>query len=114
MDRDLRQLLESFPGVIWVTDAEFHGSEDPDLPQVVAHRRALQGEGTSYRQAFGGQIREGRVEPRRDGAGAIVGVVGMSIDMTDLEAAQAAVHHRDALVRAVVDFALDAVIIIGA
>jgi two-component system cell cycle sensor histidine kinase/response regulator CckA len=139
---DLRGLLESFPGAVWATDRdlrvttvwgadlqtlglradelvgktveEFFGSDDPEIPAVAAFRRALDGEAASYRQEYGGRVRDGRVEPLRDAGGAVIGTVGMSVDVTELGAAEAALRRSDALIRAVVETALDAIIIMDA
>ncbi|MGZ4114897.1 MAG: PAS domain-containing sensor histidine kinase [Actinomycetota bacterium] len=62
---------------------EFFGTEDPDFPAIAAHARALAGESTSYEQNWLGRRFETRVEPRYDETGAIVGALGVSLDVTD-------------------------------
>jgi PAS domain-containing protein len=80
--------------LIGKTVADFYGSDDPAIPAVAA---------------FCGLVRQGRVAPLRDRAGDVVGTVGMSVDVTELEAAEAALRQSDALIRAVVESALDAI-----
>ena len=141
LDQQLLRLLEAFPGAIWATDlelrvllllgsdlkalgvrpedvlgktiSEFSGSDDPSLPVIAAHRTALDGEVGTYRHTFGGQLRQGRVEPVRDSSGAIVGLVGMSVNITGVEASEIAARESRALTDAVVRSALDAVIVMN-
>ena len=110
MDQTLLRLLESFPGVVWVTDKELRyelvtgadlvvlgmspveivgrtvtdilGSDEVAFPAIAAHRRALAGEAAEYEQTYRGFVRRGRVEPIRDAAGAVVGAAGISTDIT--------------------------------
>jgi PAS domain S-box-containing protein len=126
VDQALRTLLASFPGVVWVTDRElraqlvfgadlavlgvepgelsrrrvtdFLGGEEADVPSVAAHGRALAGEAVEYEQVFAGQVRRGRVEPLRDDAGAVVGVVGVSTDVSERRALDRALAELGAIV----------------
>jgi two-component system, cell cycle sensor histidine kinase and response regulator CckA len=141
LDQQLQRLLESFPGVVWATDRDlrwllvfgsdlealnlrpedlvgttildFFKADDPDAPPIAAHLRALEGETVTYGHSFQGHLRQSRVEPARDGSGAVVGTVGMSVDVTKVAVAEAAVRQSEALTDAVVKAALDAVIIIN-
>jgi two-component system cell cycle sensor histidine kinase/response regulator CckA len=109
-DQVLLRLLERFPGIVWVTDGElrfelviggdlqslgidpgdvlgktvfeFVGDDEASFPVIEAHRLALTGEATDYEQGYADQIRHGRVEPQRNAAGTVIGVVGMSTDIT--------------------------------
>jgi PAS domain S-box-containing protein len=119
-------LLESFPGVVWVTDKElryelvvgadlaalgvssedvvgrtvleFLGYDEAAFPAIEAHRRALAGEAATYEQRFGSQIRRGRVEPLRDATGAVAGVTGVSTDVTAQAATDRALAELGAIV----------------
>ena len=125
-DAQFRRLLSCFPGAIWVTDLELRavavaGSDlavldlgesdllgktvsefirggDTEQASFVAHRRALSGERASYRTEVEGHIRQGKVEPLLDDDGAVLGVVGMSIDTTELVAADRALGELAAIV----------------
>ena len=89
----LRTLLDAFPGIVWTTDADLRwtaifGSdlgalgfvvddivgqeveaflgEDPMRGSAIdAHRRAVAGESAAYEIVFGGQLRQGYVQPLR-------------------------------------------------
>src|SRR5438552_13653207 len=137
VEQSLRTLLDAFPGVVWTTDAELRwtaifgsdlatlgiaaedvlGQRVPDFlgtdrmtqPAVDAHVRAVAGETASYENVFGGQLRQGYVQPLRSETGEILGTVGMSVNATE---AQLALRESEARTRAVIDAALDAVIMI--
>jgi two-component system, cell cycle sensor histidine kinase and response regulator CckA len=126
MNETLLRLLESFPGVVWVTDevlrwelvtgadlasldvdandvigrsvAEFVGDDEASQPVIAAHRRALAGESAEYEWLFKDTLRRGRVEPIRDSAGAVVGVAGISFDVTGQHATDRALAELAAIV----------------
>jgi PAS domain S-box-containing protein len=97
-DRDLR--LTSFTGGgfagrdaetgarLGLTLAQFFRTADPDHPPIAAHRRALAGEPAGYEITVDGREYEVRVEPLRDEARAIVGCVGLGVDVTERRAAE--------------------------
>jgi PAS domain S-box-containing protein len=130
--RRLREtVLAQLPAVVWATDAdlrftasagraleglglgvdevvgrtiaEFFGTDDPDFPAVAAHVRALAGEATSYEQNWLHRRFETRVEPMRDGAGAIVGTVGVAIDVTDRIWEQGTLFQTEAKYRGLIE-----------
>jgi PAS domain-containing protein len=106
----LRLLANHVPCAIWTTDAnmvvtsaigalmqgfkwpperaigrpyaEVVESDDPADPGVVAHRRALAGETTSYIRVRGARSLEVRIDPLKDENGAIVGCVGVAVEFT--------------------------------
>lgn len=102
-DRDLR--LTSFGGGgfagrdaetgarLGLTLHEFFRTADPAYPPIAAHRRALAGESATYDIRVDGRDHEVRVAPWRDGSGAIVGVLGMGLDVTAQRAAEASAAH---------------------
>jgi PAS domain S-box-containing protein len=68
---------------------DFFVTEDETFEPLVAHRKALEGEIVAYQIEWGGRCFRVLVEPLRDEAGRIVGVIGVGIDQTtqlDLEA----------------------------
>lgn len=98
-DRDLR--LTAFHGGgfagrdmetaarVGLTLHEFFRTADPAYPPIAAHRRALAGQPAAYAITVDGCEYEVRVEPWRDGAGGIVGVLGMGVDVTERRRAEA-------------------------
>ncbi|MEX0715021.1 MAG: PAS domain-containing protein [Planctomycetaceae bacterium] len=110
-DREwLRLLIEQVPAVLWTTDADlvitsgagaglrglglapnqlngtrlqdYLGSEDRTFVPLEVHYRALAGESVTVENDWKGNVFEVRVEPLRDAAGAIVGCVGLALDIT--------------------------------
>jgi hypothetical protein len=137
-DEPPRDRPGSFPGIVWLTDRdlritglygadlerlgvraedivgrtvrEFFGVEDDELPVVAAHLRALAGETASYEQEVERQPRRGWIEPVMSGDGLCIGTVGVSVSA--IEPNQMA-RESEALTRAVLQAALDAVVIIN-
>jgi len=69
--------------------SEVAESDDPADPGVVAQRRALAGETSSYVRVRGGRSLEVRVEPLRDENGAIEGCVCVAVEFTKWASAPA-------------------------
>lgn len=66
-----------------MTLQEFARTEDPDLPLVAAHRRALAGELCRFEQEWEGRIFDVHLEPLRKKGGPILGVFGVALDVTE-------------------------------
>ena len=107
----LKLLLEQLPAILWTTDRELRSTlsqgaalasiglapnqlagrtlydymqtDDPDFPTIAAHRRALAGEFVSFPETWAGRSFEAHVRPLRDPSGAIVGTLGMALDVTE-------------------------------
>jgi PAS domain S-box-containing protein len=127
--RLLRLLIDALPAGIWITDADLHitwisegrelravGLQREDLvgrtigelhreggPAVKAHRRALAGEAVGYESQFAGRWFSSQVEPVREEGGAITGVLGVALDITDRKRAEDALAREEAHVRVVTD-----------
>ena len=67
-------------------------TRDDRHPVIAAHRRALGGVSAQYERTAGPMVIEGRVEPLRDGTGAVVGCVGVALDITERRSAQTAMR----------------------
>ncbi len=64
--------------------AEYYGvKEGEDFGPIAAHRHALAGTLDSYEIEQNGRVFYCRVEPLRDAANVLVGVVGAAVDLTD-------------------------------
>ncbi|HEY4710280.1 MAG TPA: CHASE4 domain-containing protein [Candidatus Acidoferrales bacterium] len=109
----LAVMVEKMPAVLWTTDAElkitsamgagldalglralepiglpildFFFTQDSEAPPVVAHRKALEGESVAYEVTWKDRRFESHVQPFRDGEGAIQGVIGVALDITERE-----------------------------
>src|ERR1041384_8255560 len=108
-------LAEQVPAVLWTTDRELRVTSSSGAalkslvlvperivgysmadarrgrgasPQALdAHRRALAGESVSYRLVWGERSFDAHVKPLRDQRHAVVGVVGIAVDVTAREGA---------------------------
>ena len=74
---------------------EAFGTDDPDFPAIRSHRRALAGEAVTYRMEHRSRCFEAHVEPFREPGGAVVGVVGVSLDITERYWAEAALRESE-------------------
>src|SRR5438445_606306 len=120
----LAVILDQVPAMLWTTDAELRvisragaGLKSQQiLPErivgaslldqqaqhqvssesVAAHRRALAGESVAYQIRLLPRCYDVHVEPLRDEGGAIVGVVGSAVDVSDREQALAQAHRSQA------------------
>ena len=99
--------LEAFgdasDGIVGLTLAELFGTDDPDFPAIEAHRQALAGETISYEQNWNGRRFETRVEPMRDASGAVVGTVGVALDVTDRMWEQGSLFETEAKYRGLIE-----------
>ena len=120
----LALILDQVPAILWTTDRELHvisragaglksqqilperiagaslleqqSQQKVSAESVAAHRRALAGESVSYQIRLLPRCYDAHVEPLRDEGGAIVGVVGLAVDVSDREQALAQAHRSQA------------------
>src|SRR5207249_7035694 len=120
----LALILDQVPAILWTTDRELHvisragaglksqqilperiagaslleqqSQQKVSAESVAAHRRALAGESVSYQIRLLPRCYDAHVEPLRDEGGAIVGVVGVAVDVSDREQALAQAHRSQA------------------
>lgn len=107
----LSALAQQLPGVLWTVDRsmtvtsvtggglvvrnrsaesllgttlyEYVGSEDPAVPPVAAHLRALEGHSGHYEFEREGRTFHARVDPLRAPDGSIQGAVGLALEVTE-------------------------------
>jgi PAS domain S-box-containing protein len=70
---------------VGMTVLDFFRTRDPELPAIAAHRKALEGESVAFETAWETRRYESHVQPLRDGEGAIEGVIGVALDVTERE-----------------------------
>jgi PAS domain S-box-containing protein len=109
-EQRLRLMLEQMPAILWTTDRELRvtlvagaglealrltpeavvgrtifeylGTQDPAFAPIAAHYRALAGESVNFELEWLGLVLRSHMEPLRDGAGATVGCIGVTLDVT--------------------------------
>jgi PAS domain S-box-containing protein len=115
-DARFRLLMAQLPAGVWTTDAalrvktvfgsavrrledaraqapdgslyDVFGTTNPAHPAIAAHLRALGGESAQYERAEGDVVLEAHVDPLRDGTGAVVGCVGVAVNVGERRAAE--------------------------
>lgn len=115
-DARLQLLTSSIPALVWSTDAQlrftsgagaslaalgltpgelvglslwdYFGTRDPESPHMAGTLAALRGESVSAKVEWAGRIYESHIEPLRDASGAIVGTIGVALDVTDRDHAE--------------------------
>ena len=75
-------------------------SNQPEITDAV--KQALAGEEVTAAADFGGSVFEAQLTPLRDAAGAIAGVIGVAMDITERRRAEAAIEESEARLRTVV------------
>jgi PAS domain S-box-containing protein len=130
-ERRLRLVVEQVPAVLWSVDRELHftlsigggltalglkprqvvgqsifeyfQTEDRDYPPIAAHLRALRGESSKYEFAWSGKAFESYVEPLRGESGAITGVLGVALDVTERTRAERELRDGEARYRHLIE-----------
>ena len=110
-ESNLMATLDQLPVILWTTDAalrftsarggglghlnlddnevvdmtlyEYFGTGDHDSPLIAPQIAALRGEVVSYEVNWQNRSYEAHVEPMRDAAGEVVGVIGVATDVTE-------------------------------
>ncbi len=123
----LRLLMEQAPALLWSTDTSLRFtsiagavlvgvSMEPErfigVPvaevleateehvSMVSHRRALAGQRVDYDLDFDGRNYRCRVEPLRAPTGEIIGVIGVSFDVSELKQAESGLRHLNTVLEA--------------
>ena len=79
--------------VVGMTLQEYFGSDDPEFEPIRCVRSALAGSATDYELAWEGRFFETHARPLRDDTGAIVGVLGVSMDCTERRGLEDQLRH---------------------
>jgi PAS domain S-box-containing protein len=76
---------------------------EADSPVVAAHEKALQGESVSYETVWNGRTYLNQVDPSRDAEGAVHGVTGLAMDVSELKRKEDEVRDERGFLRHVLD-----------
>lgn len=125
-ERHLDLLTHQVPALVWTTDTnltftaslgavlstldlqpcdmvglsiyDYFQTQDRTFLPIAAHLRALKGESVTYEIGWVGRVFHSHIEPFRDEAGQIIGVIGVGVDMTEQKEAEVELHsYRDQL-----------------
>ncbi|MGE5603804.1 MAG: PAS domain S-box protein, partial [Nitrososphaerales archaeon] len=138
----LRILVEQVPAILWTTNGDlvYTSSEGAGLASIhvqpgqlvgtrvpgilgdgsdsegaiEAHRRALHGEGVTFRAQWGEAHFEGYIEPLREADGKIVGCIGVALDITERVRSEEVQREREQQYRNVFESTSDGMVIINA
>lgn len=93
VDRELRFLSSAGSGlakiglkpdeIAGLTLQEYLQTDDPDASSLVHHQSALAGKSAAYMVEHEGRILDCHIQPLRESSGAVVGVAGIAIDVTE-------------------------------
>jgi PAS domain S-box-containing protein len=128
-----REILDRLPALVWTTDRELRitsssggdllqvelrsaqivlvgatlysylGTDDPKHPAIAPHLRALEGASTQFEVDWFGRRFASRVDPLRDTRGAVIGTIGLAMDITEKARTAAALVESRAHVQLLVD-----------
>jgi len=141
-EQTLAVTLAQLPVVLWTTDAElrftgaagsgrevlgdadqdvrgmtlfaYFKTTDPTFGPIDAHRRALKGESVTYEAVWEGRTFQSHVEPQRDAAGGIIGVIGIAFDVTSRTDAERGMQRSVSLLEATIDATADGILVVDA
>lgn len=136
----LRLVVDQMPAVLWTTDrdlrftssaggglkalgqkpnqsigqtvSEYFQIRDPEFAPLVAHRRALMGDSSSFEITWLDRTFQTHVEPLRHADGTIKGTIGVALDVTDRQRAQQELQRSVALLRATLDSTADGLLVV--
>lgn len=139
-ETSLRLVVDQMPAVLWTTDrdlrftsssggglrglgqkpnesvgktvAEYFQIREPEFPPLVAHRRALMGQSSSFEITWLDHAFQTHVEPLRAADGAIKGTIGVALDVTERKRAERDLERSVALLRATLDSTADGILVV--
>jgi two-component system, cell cycle sensor histidine kinase and response regulator CckA len=138
----LQLMLGQTPAVLWSTDRDLRitfsrgaglaalgvandehvgkmlgqvlGSEDPEYLPYQAHLRALRGESVNYSMEFHDRAYETQIEPFRGDGGEIIGVIGITLDVTERRESTLALQASERHFRSLIENVQDVITVVDA
>ncbi|HEY1434576.1 MAG TPA: PAS domain-containing protein, partial [Thermoanaerobaculia bacterium] len=108
-----RRLFEGPPGAVVGTSLfAYFKTTDAAFEPIAAHRRALEGESTTYEMPSNGRVLQAHLEPLRESDGTIHGVLGIAFDITEHKNAEEALRRSLSLLSATIDSTADAILVV--
>jgi PAS domain S-box-containing protein len=121
-DRDLRftstmgaalASMSSTPNrVVGQSLYEYFKTSDPEFLPIRQHRLALSGQKTVYEFSWMGRVFHARIDPMRGPSGAVIGTLGLALDITERKRAEAALQESEDRWKAMVSQAPNFVMIL--
>ena len=127
----LARLVDQLPASVWTTDAELRmtsvsgkgldalgvtaddcvgktlfewfNTTDRTLPAIAAHLKALRGESVTFEYEGNGRTFSTQVVPLRNADGAIIGCIGLGVELANVRRTEDALRRSEAHYRALVD-----------
>ena len=140
-DVALRMVMSQMPAIFWTVDRDlrftgamgagrkllaeesrsieglslfaYFKTTDATFEPIAAHRKALEGEASTYETTWQGRVFQSHVEPFRDAAGQVAGVLGIAFDVTEHKQAEEELRRSISLLNATIDATADAILVVG-
>lgn len=116
IEHRLRLILTQLPAIMWTVDqdlrftsslgaglaalgleenqllgvslSDYFQTQDPEFLPIQQHQRALQGESVEFDFQWGKRLYQVRLEPLRSVSGSVEGVLGLAVDVTEIQRLQ--------------------------
>ncbi len=95
-----------------MTVADYLGTNDPEHAALAGHRRALAGDPAAYELVWRNRTFSVHLEPLRNKSGAVEGVLGIALDVSDRRREQENLERSMALLRSTLDSTADGILVV--
>jgi PAS domain S-box-containing protein len=120
-DRDLRftsavgvpahELPAQSSSLIGMSIYELFGTDNPQVPPIAAHQRALAGEPSAYDIEWHGHVFQTHVQPFRDAQGQLAGCIGVALDISERRQFEEALRESEERARRLSEVAFEGIVI---
>ncbi|MBI3669253.1 MAG: PAS domain S-box protein [Acidobacteria bacterium] len=93
---------------------DYFQRQDPDLRFIDAHRRALQGESSTFEATWGEQAFDAHIEPLRNPEGRIIGTMGVARELTSHWRSATGASVSEQRLRALIEHSSDMKVLVSA